>query len=69
MFELSEFSAFKQHLRDFLVQTKTFATQDFDEAAAAGLEVGSLPIGTAMFIQWHYRFLVEREVDGNKFPA
>ncbi|KAK9862358.1 hypothetical protein WJX84_007629 [Apatococcus fuscideae] len=28
MFELQEFSAFKQHLRDFLVQTKSFASQD-----------------------------------------
>ncbi|KAK9807779.1 hypothetical protein WJX72_008954 [[Myrmecia] bisecta] len=28
MFELKDFSAFKQHLRDFLVQTKTFASQD-----------------------------------------
>lgn len=28
MFTVKDFSAFKQHLRDFLVQTKAFATQD-----------------------------------------
>ena len=28
MFEIKDFSAFKQHLRDFLVQTKSFASQD-----------------------------------------
>ena len=28
MFEIKDGSAFKQHLRDFLVQTKAFAAQD-----------------------------------------
>ena len=28
MFEHKDFAAFKQHLRDFLVQTKAFASQD-----------------------------------------
>ena len=28
MFQYKEFAAFKQHLRDFLVQTKAFASQD-----------------------------------------
>jgi exportin-1 len=28
MFELKDFGAFKHHLRDFLVQTKQFASQD-----------------------------------------
>lgn len=28
MFHHKEFPAFKQHLRDFLVQTKAFASQD-----------------------------------------
>ncbi|KAK9840628.1 hypothetical protein WJX81_005548 [Elliptochloris bilobata] len=39
MFELRDFSAFKQHARDFLVQTKSFADKDnaelFAEEAAA----------------------------------
>lgn len=43
MFELQEFSAFKQHLRDFLVQTKSFASQDnadlFAEEVAQQREV------------------------------
>jgi hypothetical protein len=43
MFELKEDSAFKQHLRDFLVQTKSFADKNnadlFAEEAAAQREV------------------------------
>ena len=43
MFELRDFSAFKQHARDFLVQTKSFADKDnaelFAEEAAATREV------------------------------
>lgn len=43
MFELRDFSAFKQHARDFLVQTKSFADKDnaelFAEEAAAMREV------------------------------
>ena len=40
MFELQDHAAFKDHLRDFLVQTKSFSSQDnadlfADEAAAA----------------------------------
>jgi len=40
MFELQDNTAFKDHLRDFLVQTKSFSSQDnadlfADEAAAA----------------------------------
>lgn len=46
MFELREDSAFKQHLRDFLVQTKSFADKNnadlFAEEAAAQREVGGL---------------------------
>jgi hypothetical protein len=42
MFELRDFSAFKQHARDFLVQTKSFADKDnvelFAEEAAAARE-------------------------------
>ena len=45
MFELREFSAFKQHARDFLVQTKSFADKDnaelFAEEATAMHEVPS----------------------------
>lgn len=44
MFELKDFSAFKHHLRDFLVQTKQFASQDnadlFAEEVAQQREVG-----------------------------
>lgn len=43
MFELKEDSAFKQHLRDFLVQTKSFADKNnadlFAEEAAVQREV------------------------------
>lgn len=43
MFELKDFSAFKHHLRDFLVQTKQFASQDnadlFAEEVAQQREV------------------------------
>ncbi len=43
MFELKEDSAFKQHIRDFLVQTKSFADKNnadlFAEEAAAQREV------------------------------
>ena len=43
MFELKEDSAFKAHLRDFLVQTKSFADKNnadlFAEEAAAQREV------------------------------
>ena len=39
MFEIKEFAAFKQHLRDFLVQTNQFADQNnadlFSEEVAA----------------------------------
>ena len=46
MFELKEDSAFKQHIRDFLVQTKSFADKNnadlFAEEAAAQREVRSL---------------------------
>ena len=46
MFELRDFSAFKQHARDFLVQTKSFADKDnaelFAEEAAAMREVRGL---------------------------
>lgn len=42
MMEIKEFGAFKHHLRDFLVQTKTFASQDnaelFAEEAAQQVE-------------------------------
>ncbi len=45
MFELRDFSAFKQHARDFLVQTKSFADKDnaelFAEEATAMREVPS----------------------------
>ena len=45
MFELKEDSAFKQHLRDFLVQTKSFADKNnadlFAEEAAQQREVGN----------------------------
>ena len=45
MFELKEDSAFKAHLRDFLVQTKSFADKNnadlFAEEAAAQREVRS----------------------------
>ena len=34
MFEYTEFSQFKHHLRDFLVQTKQFASQDNAELFA-----------------------------------
>ena len=53
MFELRDFSAFKQHARDFLVQTKSFADKDnaelFAEEAAAMREVRSL-IHSAMHV-------------------
>jgi exportin-1 len=46
MFELKDFGAFKSALRDFLVQTKQFASQDnadlFAEEAAAQREVRSV---------------------------
>lgn len=46
MFELQDHAAFKDHLRDFLVQTKSFSSQDnadlFADEAAAAREV--LPI-------------------------
>jgi len=38
MFELKEFSAFKQHLRDFLIQTKQFASEDNAELFAEEVE-------------------------------
>ena len=55
MFELQEFSAFKQHLRDFLVQTKSFASQDnadlFAEEVAQQREVKYSPLAVArMFV-------------------
>ena len=34
MFDYTEFSEFKHHLRDFLVQTKQFASQDNAELFA-----------------------------------
>ena len=44
MFELKDDAAFKQHLRDFLVQTKSFADKNnadlFAEEAAQQREVG-----------------------------
>jgi hypothetical protein len=47
MFELKEDSAFKQHLRDFLVQTKSFADKNnadlYAEEAAAQREVRRSP--------------------------
>lgn len=46
MFDMREFPAFKSHLRDFLVQTKQFASQDnaelFAEEVAAQREVALL---------------------------
>lgn len=43
MFELKDFAAFKQHLRDFLVQTKQFADENnadlYAEEAAQQQEV------------------------------
>ena len=45
MFELQDHAAFKDHLRDFLVQTKSFSSQDnadlFADEAAAAREVGT----------------------------
>mmetsp|Transcript_36522 Transcript_36522/g.81303 ORF Transcript_36522/g.81303 Transcript_36522/m.81303 type:complete len:1073 (+) Transcript_36522:318-3536(+) len=38
MFEIKDFSAFKHHLRDFLVQTKQFASQDNAELFAEEVE-------------------------------
>lgn len=38
MFELKEFSAFKHHLRDFLSQSKTFASQDNADLFAEEVE-------------------------------
>lgn len=38
MFEFKEFSAFKHHLRDFLVQTKQFASSDNAELFAEDVE-------------------------------
>ncbi|GLC60282.1 Exportin-1 [Pleodorina starrii] len=38
MFEYKDFSAFKHHLRDFLVQTKQFASQDNAELFAEDVE-------------------------------
>jgi len=38
MFELKDFPAFKQHLRDFLIQTKQFASQDNAELFAGEVE-------------------------------
>jgi exportin-1 len=38
MFELKDFSAFKHHLRDFLIQTKQFASQDNADLFADELE-------------------------------
>ncbi|KAG1655478.1 hypothetical protein FOA52_008673 [Chlamydomonas sp. UWO 241] len=38
MFELKDFGAFKHHLRDFLVQTKQFASQDNAELFAEEVE-------------------------------
>ena len=38
MFELKEFSAFKHHLRDFLVQAKQFASQDNADLFAEDVE-------------------------------
>ena len=47
MFEIKDGSAFKQHLRDFLVQTKAFAAQDntglFVDEQAQLKEVGLWP--------------------------
>ena len=44
MLELQDNAAFKDHLRDFLVQTKSFSSQDnadlFADEAAAAREVG-----------------------------
>lgn len=45
MLELQDNAAFKDHLRDFLVQTKSFSSQDnadlFADEAAAAREVGT----------------------------
>lgn len=38
MFELKEFGTFKNHLRDFLVQTKQFASQDNSQLFAEDVE-------------------------------
>lgn len=38
MFEMKEFSSFKHHLRDFLVQAKQFASQDNAELFAEDVE-------------------------------
>lgn len=38
MFEMKEFSAFKHHLRDFLIQTKSFASQDNADLFAEEVE-------------------------------
>lgn len=46
MLELQDNAAFKDHLRDFLVQTKSFSSQDnadlFADEAAAAREVGPI---------------------------
>lgn len=46
MLELQDPAAFKDHLRDFLVQTKSFSSQDnadlFADEAAAAREVSNL---------------------------
>lgn len=50
MFEYKDFPTFKQHLRDFLVQTKAFATQDnaalFADEQAQLKEVNLLNVDT-----------------------
>ena len=56
MFELQDHAAFKDHLRDFLVQTKSFSSQDnadlFADEAAAAREVclqGIIYLTTSVF--------------------
>lgn len=51
MLELQDNAAFKDHLRDFLVQTKSFSSQDnadlFADEAAAAREVGPIASSVA----------------------
>ena len=59
MFELQDHAAFKDHLRDFLVQTKSFSSQDnadlfADEAAAARQVQYLLLIKTALGTKQKY---------------
>lgn len=53
MFQLKDDAAFKQHLRDFLVQTKSFADKNnadlYAEEAAQQREVGSC-LGNALLL-------------------